>query len=437
MILLLSVILEILLCLLFKNLINATYISFILISINLIIAYINIMLSKKINRKYKAIILISLTIRIIMVFIDQYIYSLPNSDKNGDSGAYNRTAITISNNLELLKKSNNQIYGGLYSKIVGILYFCTGNQRLFVQSLNCFLEIFIVCIIGRILDMCKYLTDENKRFVMLIVAFFPQGIMLSSILHRETIITIFVTLSMYFCLKSLKSNKFFEKILSVAFILLASMFHAGVIALIIGYLLVFSFYNAKKNKINHSITRKILFAILCLSLIFVYIKFGDVIATKLTNLDSDTLTETMERSRGGSAYLTNIKITGLNSLILYSVPKAIYFIMSPMPWDWRNIADIFTFFADSVIYVYFIISIIKYILKMKESTNKKTILFLLVGILGSIVIFGVGTYTAGAAMRHRHKLFYIIVIIYILCKNINNKEELSSCNVGKKIKLLK
>ena len=69
---------------------------------------------------------------------------------------------------------------------------------------------------------------------------------------------------------------------------------------------------------------------------------------------------------------------------------------------------------------------------MKESTNKKTILFLLVGILGSIVIFGVGTYTAGAAMRHRHKLFYIIVIIYILCKNINNKEELSSCNVGKK-----
>ena len=423
MILFLSIILEILLSFILKNIINVTDISIFLIILNLIIAYINILMSKYINKSYKTIIIISLTIRIIMLFIDQFVYSLPNSDNHGDSGGYNRAALMISENPKLILESNKDIYGGLYSKIIGVLYFFTGNQRLFVQSINCFLAILIICIVGKILDMCKNLKYKHKVIIMLIVAFFPQGIMLSAILHRETLIALCVTLSLFYCIKSLKSNRIIEKILSILFVLLASMFHAGVIALIIGYILVYSFFSVRYRAINNSITRKMLFLFLCLGLVFIYLHFGDVIATKLTNLDTDTLADTMERNRGGSAYLTNIQITGINSMIIYSIPKTIYFILSPMPWDWRSLSDIITFFADSLIYAFFIGSIFKLILKTKEKTFKRVILFLLIGILVSIIIFGIGTFTAAAAMRHRHKLFYAIVIIYILLAdfNTNNK----------------
>lgn len=425
MIVFLCMIIEILFCFVFKNLIvNTEYISMILIGINLVIAYLLIITNKKMGKTYKAIIIISLTIRIAMVFVDQYVYSLPNSDKHGDAGGYNRTALEISDDLTLLKLENKEVYGGLYSKIVGILYFLTGNQRLFVQSINCYLGIFSVIYVGKVLSMLTSINEKTKKMIFGITAFFPQGIMLSAILHREALIALLITLSMYFCVKSLYKNNDIEKILSCALVLIASMFHAGVIVLIAGYILIYSFFNMKYKIVSKSITRKFVFLILCGALLVGYVKFGDVIAGKLTNLDSETLVNTMERSRGGSAYLTNIKITGINSMILYSIPKAIYFMFSPMPWNWRSVTDIMTFVSDSCIYLYFIYNILKLFFKMKKDNNmKKYMLFLLIGIFGAIITFGIGTYTAGAAMRHRHKLFYIIVITYSLLLNYRKKED--------------
>lgn len=425
MIVFLIMIVEILFCFAFKSaIVNTEYVSMILIGINLIIAYFFILTNKKMNKTYKVIIIISLTIRIAMVFVDQYVYSLPNSDKHGDAGGYNRTALEISDDLELLKLGNKEIYGGLYSKIVGILYFLTGNQRLFVQSINCYLGIFSVIYVGKVLNMLTNIDEKTKKIIFCVTAFFPQGIMLSAILHREALIALLITLSMYFCIKSLYTNNVIEKILSCVLVLIASMFHAGVIVLIAGYILIYSFFNMKYKIVSKSITRKFIFLILCGALFFGYIKFGDVIAGKLTNLDSETLVNTMERSRGGSAYLTNIKITGINSMILYSIPKAIYFMFSPMPWNWRSVTDAMTFVSDSCIYLYFIYNILKLFFKMRKKENmKKYMLFLLVGIFGTIITFGIGTYTAGAAMRHRHKLFYIIVITYSLLLNYKKKED--------------
>lgn len=287
-----------------------------------------------------------------------------------------------------------------------------GDQKIFIQSLNILLSYFTCLLCMYIINDFK-IKEKNRKILNILVIFFPQTLIFSSIMMREMFITFLVTLSLYYCLKWIKNKKLIYEILTLFFIVFAALFHAGVLFLIIGYMSIFLFYDHKTHKIKIHFP-KILFMLICIIIgIYVYINYADVLFPKIADSSFENISSSMTNVRGDSAYLGGKEIETITDLVIFLIPKTIYFMFSPMPWDWRGFTDVFTFIADSLIYLCLIIGIIRNYKEMPKD-KKRILAIFLIGDLITIVVFGIGTMTAGTAIRHRHKLFYYILIMYVL-----------------------
>lgn len=365
-------------------------------------------------RKYQNIFIIlfsGLIVRLILIFVDLFgreIIILPNSA--GDSEDYFKTAISVSSNIKLLFEN---IYGGLYSKFLGIVFFVGPSERILGHYINLLLGMSIIIITYSTL---KLITDNSKKikFLLIVITFFPQALIFSAILLRENIITLFVALSVNQFVKWFIANKKSHFYLSIIFIFIGTLFHSGVIGMLGGYFIIYIFYNRtnKKLKIKHSTV--FYFAVVTLLFLFLFTKYGGFFG-KLNQLDSlDSLYHVADRSSGGAAYLENIRIDSFNKFIFYLPIKMLYFLLSPLPHQWRNLSDVLTFLFSSTLYLYMIfVSIINY----KENKNDALLTGLLISVILVTMIFGVGVSNAGTAMRHRHKILPVVIVILLLTNN--------------------
>ncbi|MHC0552857.1 hypothetical protein [Salinicoccus sp. CNSTN-B1] len=109
--------------------------------------------------------------------------------------------------------------------------------------------------------------------------------------------------------------------------------------------------------------------------------------------------------------MTGLEINNIFQLIVFSPIKIIYFIASPMPWSVRNFSDLISFFLDALFYVFALIVFIRNIDVVKR---RPILAIVLLGIAAGWLIFGLGISNAGTALRHRFKLFYLIIIAFAL-----------------------
>lgn len=119
-----------------------------------------------------------------------------------------------------------------------------------------------------------------------------------------------------------------------------------------------------------------------------------------------------------------LKIDTWWKMILFSPIKMFYFLVSPLPMDWRDIRDIITFFIDGIIYFYLTVYSFHNLRKVK--TQKPLLIGIAIILLVSIFIFGVGVTNTGTAMRHRHKIFPIIVTFYAIVVDSKKNDKRSS-----------
>lgn len=390
--------------------------------LNIIVYFFEITLNKKIDKFQKVLLIFGILIRNILLFIDCYVTYLPHS--GADSIGYYNSMLQIGENIELILKD---VYGGLFSKIFGMACYIIGDQKAFIQSLNILLSYFTCLICIYIINDFK-IKEKNKKILDILLIFLPQTLIFSSIMMREMFITFLVTVSLFYCLKWIKNKKLLYKALTLIFVVFAALFHAGVIFLIAGYMAIFLLYNHKNNRIELNLL-KIILMIVCVDLcLYVYVNYADILFPKIADSSFENMSESMTNTRGGSAYLSNVTIDNFTDLIIFMIPKTIYFMFSPMPWDWRGFMDIFSFMADSLIYLCLIVGIIKNY-KEIQSNKKVILLILLIGALITIIVFGIGTMTAGTAIRHRHKLFYYILIMYGLSIAYkNNSKDIKKMN---------
>ena len=169
----------------------------------------------------------------------------------------------------------------------------------------------------------------------------------------------------------------------------------------------FFLYNRKKEKIdfkNIKIFKLIPFIFIIVFFGFYFLQNSDSKFSKFLGPSAfDSLYETLEYTRGGSAYLVNLKVNSFFDVILYSPIKFLYFLFSPMPWNWRGISDISTFIMDSIVYLYLLVIVLK---------NKKNNIVKSFGLCFLVLafVFGLGTYTAGAAARHRYNVLPFLLV---------------------------
>ena len=107
-----------------------------------------------------------------------------------------------------------------------------------------------------------------------------------------------------------------------------------------GYLLLFLFYVPSRNRF---VVRKDILA----TVFVIGIAAGVILLNPRLFLakfqgvmqNSDALISQFNLNFGGSAYLVNLQASSVQQVILMSPLKALYFLFSPVPFDWRNIMD--------------------------------------------------------------------------------------------------
>lgn len=354
------------------------------------------------------ILLSSFILRMSLMFIDIFnVFSLPHS--GDDTENFYKTGLLISERMYLLKE---EVYGGVYSKVLGSIFYLYGDDRIFVQFLNILMMMSAMLITIEILRKLS-IPLKVQWYMVILMAFFPHSLIFSSILLRESVIILLIVISIYCYILWFKDSRMAGAVLSVIFIILAASFHSAVIGILFGYIYGFIFYERKKGTFNVSLRSVIPFAVI--AIFFVYIltfpevvenwpvfnKFNQVMDT------NENLYEVVTDSRGDMAYLSNLHVNNIFQVIIFAPIKVIYFIASPMPWSVRNLNDILSFALDGVFYLFVLWMMVRH---FKIIRHHPLLFILMISIAAGWLIFGLGISNAGTAIRHRFKFFYIIIV---------------------------
>ncbi len=376
------------------------------------------------KNKYYIIFFGAFLARISVMLWDIYarhIYLIPNAGH--DAGAFYGSALAISQNLDLL---NVSIRGEYFAKYNGLLFHWIGPQQMFGHYINVLIGLSVVFIVYEILVILD-LKPGVIKLIVLIAAFFPASIIMSAIFLREIVVTFFVVCSLYFFIKWFKNSSYFDMLLSLVMLGLASIFHSGVTGIFFGYALMFMFYKQGENVFRYNSRTVYVFLFLSLIVFFVVTEFSDLFLDKFIESEDEfrdiyAVADISERRRvGESVYLTDIAIDNYLDFIIYGPIKAFFFLTAPLPMNWRGFTDLFTFFLDSTLYL----GTIAYFIKKRNNLKDKKVLVIgLVLMLISVsLIFGIGTFNAGTAMRHRHKIAPIFLILLALI--MDNKQSIT------------
>lgn len=419
---------------LFKSFINNELLSNILVTFDSLLIILFIFPGTK-KDIVKFLFFLFFLLRIFLLYVDYYGKELVNVfHSGGDSERFYLWGIDISKNLSIM----NEISYTRYTDFLGILYWFIGDQRLFSQFINVILGMWSIFVLYKILDLFN-INDSKKLFFLALYGFYPQNIILSSILLREALIQFFFIYSIFFFSKWLMTKNRINIFLTLFFVVLSSMFHSGMLTSLLFYGYIFLFLDVIKNRFKYSLDRLIIFFICCgLSFAFI-LRDPSFLNEKFSMLQIDdnelSLVEKYKSNsgieEGGSNYLKNYEINSVVDLITLVPLKFIYFIFSPMPYDVRGLGDITAILIDCSFYYFLFFKIIK----GGKSINNNFyrifpklffILFLIVS-LG----FALGTENSGTAMRHRAKIFPALLLVVIIIESI--KENKNSIWNDKKI----
>ena len=352
--------------------------------------------------------------RFLIMMIDIYmrgVIIIPHS--GADTEGFLRRALEILGNIEMIIQSKYEFF----IKVVGVLFTITENERVIIQYFNVllgFTAIYLMYLIFKKLNISK----KNMMIGMFVVTFFPHSVFFSGILLREMLSTFFVVSAMYFLVTWYKNNTAHNFVLSIVMVLISALFHSGVIGLLLIHIFILIFYKADTKKLIFSFKSVGMFFAISVFLVsfFGYYEWYELAIFRKLNIDSleDVFDASASRS-GGSAYLSGLSINNIFQFFVYGPIFMIYFISSPLPIDWRGINDVMSFLLDGI--YYFGTSVYILFNYKNTPTNRRVlILILIIGLFGALFIFSTGVQNSGTALRHRHKLFFVFTLIFILVK---------------------
>lgn len=342
--------------------------------------------------------------RIFLLYLDIYgksIYSLPNS--GADSVGFFREAVAFA-------ATGNPEVAQFFPRVMGSLFKFIGNSQLYGQFIILLTSVVSLVLFAWLLAELK-LDYSVKQSCILLISLLPNYGILSVLFLRESPVTMLITLSVFFLFFWLKRGRTICFLFSFIFSLVASLFHGGSIAVTIGLIVIRILYN-RKNEDFHSALRNLIPALLfSIIVIYLYLNHGDKVFTKVVGVDSISEIGNT-RAEGGSSYAQFVgdSATPVN-LLIYTIPRILYFLFSPFPWQWRGLSDIIAFLFSSAFYFAALWRCFHY-LKSGEKLNRVFLISLLIIAAFTTFVFAWGVSNTGTATRHRDKMIIIFGLIY-------------------------
>lgn len=359
--------------------------------------------NKKIIKKF---LYLGLIIQIIIVIIDHFITGVPTITI--DPRAFEALGwFSYENGVNVGRGEYN------YWIINPIYKLLKVRVPIIFSALNVFFTILINLNIYKSLELLK-INFKIEKYLMFIVIFSPISLIMKAGIQREAIIILFCSYSLKNFIKYylFESNIFIIK----AFfqIILATIFHSGVLFLSIGY-----FIYLITGKGRHEYYKYLLFIFIAIIFFIFRNRLLETVGGgSIENILSWNNYYMIKEAR--SAYLVNVVTTNLVQLLLYLPLFIFYFLYSPTPDMIKGVLDIATFSLNSSIYIFFTLGSLFYYRKISKRLNlkeRKIINSLFFSLVVTIIVFSLGTRNAGTAMRHRDKLMPIIVILFAMLQN--------------------
>ena len=350
---------------------------------------------------------ISYYFRLFLLFFDlygQWVFILPNSGQ--DAEVFYKWA------------ENYMKYGGntrtVFPKVIGFVMRYVGQSRLYMQFLVMLCSIITICVFALLLDDLDIAYNVKYRAVA-IVGMLPNYAILSSVFLRESMVTMFLTLSIAAFIQWFKGYSFGWYALAVLLDLIAAVFHSGTAGLILGYLIILLLYDRKWRRFSINIVNMIPVLIMALIITYLYFNYAEAFFTEFAGIE--TISDIANTSTdGGSSYAVYVgNSESISSMLIFSLPRIVYFLFSPFPWQWRGIKDILAFMFSSVFYMWSIKDAV-YCLRYGKK-NKTLIIALMILLLSVVFVFAWGVSNTGTATRHREKMVILFGLLWALSHN--------------------
>ena len=382
------------------------------------------------SRKVIFALILSVILKVFLILWDYYgtsIFILPNS--HADSESYHWGAIAFVRTFSA--KIEN------YSYVVGGIYYLFGVQRMTAQFFNVILSFLGISILEKCL--CEFdFQKESKEYTLILAALLPNYLIMSSVLIRECLISVIISLSLYFYIKWWKNGRTAYFVLSFLIVLGACYFHSGAIAAAIGIsmslALTVESHDKRYRRLNLSFKTILLTAALFVLFMFLFSalsnsllkRFGGLETSRIdTYIDEHNIYDSktddngyadMEEEDDSSSYTAGIAgYGGWQGVIINSPIRIVYFLWVPMPWDMRGIGDLIAFFGSSLFYGGTFFRAVRYWFKQNAYNDKKALLVSVTLIaFSAALVFSWGVDSAGSALRHREKFYYIFLLLYCL-----------------------
>lgn len=357
--------------------------------------------------------------RMFLLFFDlygQWIMVLPNS--GGDADVFYGWA------------ENYMKEGGwtrtVFPKVMGFIMRYVGQSRLYMQFLVMLCSIMSICAFAYIIYDLDIAYNVKYRAVA-IVGILPNFAILSSIFLRESIVTMLLTLSITCFIIWFKGYSFLWIFLAALFDFTAAIFHSGAAGLVLGYMVVLLLYDQKWKRYHINIINIIPIVIMGLVVTFLYLNYAETFFGKLLSID--TLSDVANTTNlGASSYLEYVgNSNSIGNMVLYTIPRIVYFLFSPFPWQWRGIRDIIAFVFSSIFYLWAVKDAIDCI--RHHGKHRNLVLALLIILFCVVFVFAWGVSNTGTATRHREKMVIIFGLLWALSHDGNRDRWIKLGNI--------
>lgn len=344
----------------------------------------------------------------------QRIYTLPNS--GADSAMFFAGAVSVYNGAETGRT--------FFPVVMGYIFRWIGVSKLYGQFLVMLCSIVSFYLLAKMMPYLRISKFIQYR-TMMVVAVLPNVLILSSIFLRESIVTMFITIALYCFVRWCDSGK--ERWFAISFASIggAAFFHSGAAGMALGLILVRLLYDRRGNRIHLKFVNIVAAMILSIIVTYVYLNYGEIFFQKIVNVDSIgdiANTNTMGES-SYAAYVGNSN--SVSNMFIYTIPRIVYFLFSPFPWQWRGLSDIIAFFGSSLFYIISVYNVFKCIANTSPDKHALAATILLIAI-GLVFVFAWGCSNTGTAARHREKMVMIFALMWAVSQDGLLKEARSN-----------
>lgn len=321
---------------------------------------------------------------------------------------------------DILSSSSN-----LFIRLVGAVYHWFGVYPVLIY----FLVFATSLVTFRYIYLATLELTQSRRLsqtAALLFMVWPIEVIHSVTFLREMPIQMLVAISFYYFALFADSLRINSLIIAVLFAGLSAMMHSGMIVVMFVYLFVGVSASSRRGVDALNPLRLIVFALLVVLLLT-----SPVITSMTEKFDGvsadDLLAE--RHNTGRTSYVTGAP-SSLVQLIIWTPYRVTMYALSPLPWQVASADSLLAWLLDGLLRIWLVYHLVEYLVKSREQTPKgrvfKTTLMLVLVL--TYVVFALGTFNYGTAMRHRTKIFPIEIIGAYACGQMLRQRQ--SCGSG-------